>query len=161
MSIQTEAQALKTQPLFNMHVTLKAPLNIGPSHAGHRIIFDVESGNFEGEKLNGILKQSGGDWLMIHPDGTQTLDVRVCLETDDGALIFMNYKGRWVIPDHLKKKVFSAETCEEVDKDEYYLRTLIMFETSDERYKWLNDLVAVSQGYRTKVGISYNVMAVL
>ena len=61
----------------------------------------------------------------------------------------------------LKKKVFSAETCAQVDKDEYYLRTLIMFETSDDRYKWLNDLVAVSQGYRTQVGISYNVMAVL
>jgi len=154
-------QALKTQPLFNMHVTLKEPLNIGPSYAGHRIIFDVESGYFEGNKLSGTLKQSGGDWLMLHPDGSYTLDVRVCLETDDGALIYMNYKGRWVIPNHLKQKVLSADTCESVDKDEYYLRTLIMFETSDERYTWLNDIVAVSQGYRTTVGISYDVMAVL
>jgi len=154
-------QALKTQLLFNMHVTLKEPLNIGSSYAGHRIIFDVESGYFEGDKLSGSLKQSGGDWLMLHPDGSYTLDVRVCLETDDGALIYMNYKGRWVIPDHLKQRVLSADTCDAVDKDEYYLRTLIMFETSDERYAWLNDLVAVSQGYRTKVGISYNVMAVL
>jgi len=154
-------QALKTQPLFNMHVTLKEPLNIGATYAGHRIIFDVESGYFEGDKLRGSLKQSGGDWLMLHSDGSYTLDVRVCLETDDGALIYMNYKGRWIIPDLLKQKVLNADTCEEVDKDEYYLRTLIMFETSDERYTWLNDLVAVSQGYRTKVGISYNVMAVL
>jgi len=154
-------QALKTQPLFNMHVTLKEPLNIGPSYAGHRIIFDVESGYFEGDKLSGSLKQSGGDWLMLHPDGSYTLDVRVCLETDDGALIYMSYKGRWVIPNHLKQKVLSVDTCEDVHQDEYYLRTLIMFETSDERYTWLNDLVAVSQGYRTKVGISYNVMAVL
>jgi len=154
-------QALKTQPLFNMHVTLKEPLNIGSSYAGHRIIFDVESGYFEGDKLRGTLKQSGGDWLMLHPDGSYTLDVRVCLETDDGALIYMSYKGRWVIPNHLKQKILTADTCEEVDKDEYYLRTLIMFEASDERYTWLNDLVAVSQGYRTKVGISYNVMAVL
>jgi len=154
-------QALKTQPLFNMHVTLKEPLNIGQNYAGHRIIFDVESGYFEGDRLQGTLKQSGGDWLMLHPDGSYTLDVRVCLETDDGALIYMNYKGRWTIPDHLKQKVLSPDTCESVDKDEYYLRTLIMFETSNERYQWLNDLVAVSQGYRTKVGISYNVMAVL
>ncbi len=153
--------AIKTQPLFSMHVTLKEPLNIGSSYAGHRIIFDVESGYFEGDKLRGALKPSGGDWLMLHSDGSYTLDVRVCLETDDGALIYMNYKGRWVIPNHLKRKVLRKDTCETVEKNEYYLRTLIMFETSDERYTWLNDLVAISQGYRTKAGISYNVMAVL
>ena len=155
------SQALKTQPLFEMHVTLKAPRNIGPSYAGHRIIFDVDSGFFEGDRLSGSLKASGGDWLMRHPDGTYTLDVRVCLETSDGALIYMNYKGRWIIPEHLQQKVMSAETCADVDKDEYYQRNLIMFETSDVRFKWLNELVAVSQGYRTPVGISYNVMAVL
>ncbi|MEH6344349.1 MAG: DUF3237 domain-containing protein [Bermanella sp.] len=154
-------QTIQTRPLFDMHVTLKAPLNIGPSHAGHRIIFDVDSGFFEGEKLKGTLKQSGGDWLMLHPDGSYTLDVRVCLETEDGALIYMTYKGRWVIPQHLHQKVMSAETCDEVDKSEYYQRNLVMFETSAPQYKWLNDLVAVSQGQRTKVGISYNVMAVI
>lgn len=154
-------RALKTQPLFDMHVTLKEPLNIGSTYAGHRIIFDVDSGFFKGDRLNGILKPSGGDWLMLHPDGSFTLDVRVCLETGDGALIYMNYKGRWIIPENLQQKVLSADTCGDVDKDEYYLRSLIMFETSDARYKWLNELVAVSQGYRTPVGISYNVMAVL
>lgn len=154
-------QALKTESLFDMHVTLKQPLNIGESYAGHRVIFDVESGYFEGDKLRGSLKQSGGDWLLLHPDGTYTLDVRACLETDDGVLIYMHYKGRWIIPDNLKHKVLTVDTCEEVDKDDYYLRTLIMFEVSDERYNWLNNVVAVSQGYRTKVGISYNVMAVL
>jgi len=125
------------------------------------MIFDVESGFFEGEKLNGTLKPSGGDWLLLHPDGSLTLDVRACLEADDKALIYMHYKGRWVIPAHLQQQVLSAEKCTEVDKDDYYLRNLIMFETSDERYQWLNELVSVSQGFRTPAGISYNVMAVL
>lgn len=154
-------QPLKTQPLFEMHVNLAAPLNVGSTYAGHRIIFDVQSGTFSGDKLNGTLKPSGGDWLMKHPDGSFTLDVRVCLETEDGALIYMNYKGRWIIPDELKRRVMSPETCASVDKDEYYQRNLIMFETSDSRYRWLNDIVGVSQGYRTPQGISYNVMAVL
>ncbi|MEH6449415.1 MAG: DUF3237 domain-containing protein [Oleispira sp.] len=157
----TNNQTIRTEALFDMHVTLKEPLNIGASHVGHRIIFDVESGFFTGEKLKGNLKASGGDWLLMHPDGTYTLDVRVCLETDDGALIYMSYKGRWVIPDHLKQKVLSNETCAEVDPDEYYQRNLILFEVADKRYQWLNNIVAVSQGYRTPVGISYRVMAVL
>ena len=154
-------QPLTTKPLFDMHVTLKDPLNVGPSYAGHRLIFDVESGYFEGDRLNGTLKPSGGDWLMRHPDGSFTLDVRVCLETDDGALIYMAYRGRWVIPENIAPKLLSTETCAEVDKDEYYLRTLIMFETSAKQYQWLNDIVAVSQGQRTPVGISYYVMEVL
>jgi Protein of unknown function (DUF3237) len=154
-------EPLKTTPLFDMHVTLREPLNIGANHNGHRIIYDVESGYFVGKELNGTLKPSGGDWLLIHPDGSLTLDVRACLETHDNALIYMHYKGRWVIPQSLQHKVLSAEHCTEVSKDEYYQRNLVMFETSDERYNWLNNLVAVSQGCRTPQGISYNVMAVL
>ncbi len=153
-------QPLKTTPLFDMHVTLREPLNIGSSRVGHRIIYDVESGYFEGEALNGTLKPSGGDWLIIHADGTLTLDVRACLETNDHALIYMHYKGRWVIPEHLQHKVLSADHCMEVDKNAYYQRNLIMFETADNNYHYLNNLVGVSQGYRTPKGISYNVMAV-
>lgn len=154
-------QAILTKPIFNMHVTLKDPHIIGPNYSGNRVIFDVEKGYFEGSKLNGTLKASGGDWILFHGDGSATLDVRVCLQTDDGALIYMRYKGRWITPEHLRQKVYSADTCSEVDKDQYYLRTLIMFETSDIRYLWLNDTVAVSRGYRTPVGISYEVMQVL
>ena len=152
---------LKTQGLFEMHVTLKAPLNVGSSHVGQRLIFDVQSGYFEGQKLKGTLKPSGGDWLLRHPDGSFTLDVRVCLETDDGALIYMSYKGRWVIPDALQAQVLSANTSEQVDKDAYYLRNLIMFETAAPQYQYLNNMVAISQGYRTPQGISYNVFEVL
>jgi Protein of unknown function (DUF3237) len=153
-------QPLKTTPLFDMHVTLREPLNIGSSRVGHRIIYDVESGYFEGKTLNGSLKPSGGDWLLIHADGTLTLDVRACLETSDNVLIYMHYKGRWVIPEHLQFQVLSAEHCTEVDKDAYYQRNLIMFETSDKQYNYLNNIVGVSQGYRTPKGISYHVMSV-
>lgn len=152
---------LKTQGLFEMHVTLKAPLNVGSSHVGQRIIFDVHSGYFEGKNLKGTLKPSGGDWLLRHPDGSFTLDVRVCLETDDGALIYMSYKGRWVIPEALQAQVLSAEASEPLDKDAYYLRNLIMFETAASQYQYLNNMVAISQGYRTPKGISYNVFEVL
>lgn len=152
---------LKTKGLFEMHVMLKAPLMIGGSHVGQRMIFDVHSGYFVGQKLKGVVKPSGGDWLLRHPDGSFTLDVRVCLETDDGALSYMSYKGRWIISEALQAQVFSAKSFKQVDKDAYYLRNLIMFETSAPQYQYLNDLVAVSQGYRTDKGISYNVFEVL
>jgi len=152
---------LKTRPLFNIRVTLRDPLNIGISYAGHRIIYDVESGIVTGDKVNGKLRPSGGDWLLRHPDGTFTLDVKICIETDDGALIFLNWRGRLVIPEHLVSKVISKDTCEEVDKDDYYFRNLIMIETGDERYGWLNNIVAISQGQLIPEGIQYYVMEVL
>jgi len=152
---------LKTKPLFNMRVTLRDPLNIGISYAGHRIIYDVESGIVQGDKVCGRLKPSGGDWVLRHPDGTFTLDVKVCIETHDGALIFLNWRGRLVIPENIAAKVVSKDTCDGIDKDEYYFRNLIMIETSSERYQWLNNIVAISQGQLIPEGIQYYVMEVL
>lgn len=156
-----DTPTLKTKPLFNIRVTLRDPLNVGISYAGHRIIYDVESGIVEGEKVKGKLKPSGGDWVIRHPDGTFTLDVKICIETDDGAMIFLSWRGRLVIPEHLIEKVISKDTCDEVDKDEYYFRNLIMIETGDERYQWLNNIVAISQGQLIPEGIQYYVMEVL
>lgn len=156
-----DTPTLKTKPLFNIRVTLRDPLNVGISYAGHRIIYDVESGIVEGEKVNGKLKPSGGDWVIRHPDGTFTLDVKICIETDDGAMIFLSWRGRLVIPEHLIGKVISKDTCDEVDKDEYYFRNLIMIETGDESYQWLNNIVAISQGQLIPEGIQYYVMEVL
>lgn len=156
-----DTPTLKTKPLFNIRVTLRDPLNVGISYAGHRIIYDVESGIVEGEKVKGKLKPSGGDWVIRHPNGTFTLDVKICIETDDGAMIFLSWRGRLVIPEHLIGKVISKDTCDEVDKDEYYFRNLIMIETGDERYQWLNNIVAISQGQLIPEGIQYYVMEVL
>ncbi len=35
------------------------------------------------------------------------------------------------------------------------------FETGDERYAWLNDLVCVGEGKRTETGVAYRVYAVV
>jgi len=151
---------LSTEPLFNLQVTLKPPHDIGTSYAGRRLIFDIDCGTFEGDRLKGTLIPSGGDWLVRHPDGSFTLDVRICLKTDDDALIYMAYKGRWVMSPEVAAKVLNPATCTEIDKDDYYQRNLIMFETSSDKYRWLNDIVAISQGERTPVGINYYVSEV-
>jgi len=153
-------EPLSTKPLFDMHVTLNPPHDIGKHYNGRRMIFDVKGGYIEGERINGTMKPSGGDWLTQHSDDSFTLDVRVCLETDDKALIYMFYKGRWVMSPEISRKVLNPKTCATVDKNAYYLRNLIMFETSAEEYKWLNNIVAVSQGEITPEGISYYVSEV-
>jgi hypothetical protein len=42
-----------------------------------------------------------------------------------------------------------------------YFMTTPVFETGDERYWWLNDLVCVAEGKLTADGASYRVYAVM
>jgi len=48
-----------------------------------------------------------------------------------------------------------------VDASAYYLRTSLLFETSAERYDWLNRIIAIGTGRRTVKGIAYSVHEVL
>ena len=110
--------------------------------AGTRIIIDASSGTFEGPKLKGTVKGPGGDWVIMRPDGTLVLDVRLLLETDDGAAIYMTYRG--------------------VGKDMgAWIRTAPAFETGDERYAWLNNIQAVSTGASDGSSVTYEVYQVL
>ena len=69
----------------------------------------------------------GGDWVRALADGTFELDLRVTLETDDGALIHMTFTG---VRDDVN----------------HYLRTLPRFETAAPKYAFLNRLLAVGIG---------------
>jgi hypothetical protein len=105
-----------------------------------------------------VLPQAGSDWLLERADGSFQQDVRLTLETDDGALVLMSYRGvRHALPE------VSARLArgEQVDRSEYYLRIAPFFETASERYAWLNHLVAVGVGARAPGGVEYEVFAVL
>jgi hypothetical protein len=80
------------------------------------------------------------------------------LRTDDGAAIYMPYRGVRNGPEPVLRRLAAGEP---VDPAEYYFRTIIRFETGDARYDWLNDLVAVSVGNRQPSGPIYRVFAVL
>jgi hypothetical protein len=73
--------------------SLTPPEIIGPLPEGIRINFYVTGGEMFGEKLRGSLRAVGGDWLTLRSDGVATLDVRVTIETHDGALIYVHYNG--------------------------------------------------------------------
>ena len=129
---------------FTVELDRNGVFNVGKGPAGHRMIFEVGSARFEGERLNATAKGSAAaDWSITDPDGTISLDVRCLLETDDGALIYMTYTGRGD---------FSAGPGTQP------LYTAITFETSHDDYRWLNSIQAVSKGTFTgPLGIVYDV----
>jgi len=98
----------------------------------------------------------GGDWALQRADGVTMLDVRATLRTEDNHLIYMTYRGIYIVAPEVRQRVRQGAT---VDPSEYYIRTTPYFETGSELYGWLNRTVAVGVGRPTPTGVAYEVYA--
>ena len=118
---------MNSRPLMILMLDTSAAEKIGSTPSGTLSIVPVKGGSFEGERLRGKVLAGGGDWVTTNGDGMFELDLRVTLETDDGALIHMTFIGVR-------------------DDANHYFRTLPRFETAAPQYAFLNRLLAVGIG---------------
>lgn len=139
---------------LTLTVDFAAMVNIGETPAGLRRIAPVTGGTFSGERLNGEVLPGGNDWLINRADGVMVIDVRLTLKTDDGALIFLSYQGRFLAASGAMAR-FAKGTP--LDPSEYSLAMVARFECGDARYNWLNNVVAVGTGQRTPAGPIYTI----
>jgi hypothetical protein len=151
---------IQTTLLFDIIVNLDPRIDMGPGPTGQRVVFGSAGGAFEGPRLRGEVLRGGGDWAIFRPDGVMTLDVRLSLKTDDGALIHMTYGGRMAIPAALKPQWADPAVRRSIDPAEYYFRTNPLFETGSPNHAWLNDIVCVGTGYLVDGGVAYRVFQV-
>lgn len=124
--------SIELVPLMTATINLREPIMLPNTPSGTRLIIEVASATFEGDRIRG--KQKGvaaADWLTVGPEGTGTLDVRATLETDDGALIYSFYRGR-------------LDASQPIGSAPIYNAPL--YETGDERYAWINKIQAVGKG---------------
>jgi len=150
---------LRSRPLFRIQIELHPIQVVGTTPFGERRVVPVSGGTFEGERLHGtVLAHAGHDWLLGRADGAFQQDVRLTLQTHDGALILMSYRGVRTSSAEVTAKIARGER---VNRDEYYLRTAPFFETGDLRYAWLNTIVSVGVGERLPNGAAYDVFEVL
>jgi hypothetical protein len=151
-------RGIRTKPLFVFRLDVRPLQIIGGSEGAFRRIGVVPGGVFEGERLSGTVLEGGSDWQLLRADQSVSLNVRLILKTDDGALIGMTYQGiRAGAPEILKR----IDAGEEVDPASYYFRINPLFETGSEKYGWLNNIIAVGAGRRTAAGPVYSVFEVL
>ncbi len=140
--------------LMTMQVALADPQKIGAVPLGTRVTAPIASGQFEGPRLRGRVLPGGGDWTLLRADGVLELDLRVTLETDDGALVHMTSFGlRHGPPD----VIAALARGDRVDPSTYYFRTIVRFEASHPTYAFLNRLVAVASGDRRATGPIYTI----
>lgn len=158
---EADTDILRGRPLCVVDITLEAgaPIPLGRSPWRNRRVSYISGGAITGERLSGEVLPGGGDWseLGAGPDGTALtlIDVRSVWQTHDGALIHVTYGGRLVIPPSALADFRDPAKVEQLPADSYYFRIQPLFETSDERYAWLNALVAVGVGRRTAKGVRY------
>src|SRR6187401_1971751 len=147
--VPRELTELRYRPLIDFQIEVKAPSIIGATPGYDRRIGEIAGGRFEGEKLRGKILSGGSDWQSLRADGTTTINVRLVMETDDGALIGMTYLGMRHGPKEVLDRIARGE---KVSPTEYYMRVTPYFETASEKYGWLNRIVSVAYGHRMAGG---------
>jgi len=134
---------LAVRHLFSLDADVAAtPPAVVPGPTGTRVVVAVAEGTFTGDRLTGTVGPSvGGDFAVFRPDGSLRLDVRLVLQTNDGAAIYITYNGVGV-PDA---------------NGVLRLKTAPTFEVGDERYAWLNNVQAIGIGHSDGAALHYDV----
>jgi hypothetical protein len=135
---QAPASPLESEFLFELLLDVDPQID-----AGHVRIAPVTGGTFGGPVARGTVLPGGADWIT-QVSGHSSLDVRITLRTDDGALIYMTYTG-----------VVSRGA------DGVYWRVRPIFHTSSEAYDWLNHIVAVGKSKQVEGKVAYDVFRIL
>jgi hypothetical protein len=148
---------LRLQKLFEAQITLGPAQELGAAPLGRRRIIPITGGRFGGERLSGRVLAGGADWQVVRGDDVADLDARYTLETADGALIYVRNRGYRHGPREILERLAAGEN---VDPALYYMRTTPLFETGDERYAWLNRIVAVATGARRPTAVELEVFEV-
>jgi hypothetical protein len=121
---------MQSRPLMTLRLSTAPTQAIGACPRGTRLTFPITGGVFDGDRLRGKVLSGGDDWVIKRPDGVLELDLRITLQTDDGALVHMTFEG----------------IRDDAAPGAPYFRTLPRFETAEPKYAFLNELLAVGTG---------------
>ena len=140
-------------PVYRLDAALGEPLDLGDVREGHRRIVPLTGGTFEGPGMQGkLLPGASADWQTVLPDGTAIADIRYTLQTEAGALLYVQSRGvRHGSPEVLAR----LRAGEEVDASEYTFRTSTRIETASGDLDWVNKGVFISVGGRLPGGVIY------
>ena len=126
------------------------------------MVFVVKEGTVKGPKLSGkVLAASGADWARIRPDGSGALDVRINIETEDGAILYCTWVGIMHFDPSEAGYALDFEKPDDPDgATRYYFRSSPRFETGDARYAWLNNTVCICKSRTGDGGVIHQIFAV-
>lgn len=139
-AVATEDEKLQSEFLLRLVLETHPPNTVGD-----RLIVPVSGGTFEGSKLKGTIVGPSGDWIEKRRDGSNVLDVRLLLKTDDAQNIYMSWHG----------------IAYPMQGGALFARITPVFETGAPRYLWLNNVVSVGVYQPMPAKVSYRVYQIL
>jgi hypothetical protein len=114
---------IKTEFLFTIDLDFEISV-LGETPYGIRRIARLNVGSFDGPKLKGTVLPGGGAWTLVRRDGVLDIEVRD-------------------VPKDVMERLHRNETA---DSETYYFGATPYFETSSEKYGWLNCICAIATG---------------
>jgi hypothetical protein len=144
--------------VYRLEATLGTPIALGETPQGLRRIVPLSGGRFTGPQLSGtLLAGASADWQTIRPDGAAIGDIRYTLQTDDGAVLYVQARSVRHGPPEVLERLARGE---DVPASAYTFRASTQIETADPALQWLNDGVFVAVGGRQPSGVAYDVYLV-
>ena len=117
-------------PLCTMTLMIGKAVDAGNTPAGQHMAAAITSAAVSGRLNGGAEGAVGSDWFTVTPGGLILPDVRLAIETGDGAVVLIRYAGRLLFVPGQESVAFIAP----------------VFETGDPRYHSLNPIQAVGKG---------------
>ena len=133
------------------------PVQIFDTPVGTRLTYVVRRGRCEGPRISGDILPGGGDWILFGTDRVARLDVRGTLRTDDGAHVHITNTGRVHMDADTAARFAAGEL---IRHDQMVARSSPLFDTDDERYRWLNAVHTVAINEVSLTEVHYRVFAV-
>jgi hypothetical protein len=136
-----QRMAADLQFLAAVTVRVDRPICVGETPEGVRFDFFALDGTVVGPKMNGRVLPRASDHLFVRPDGVAVIRVRAVLETNDGALLEVEYTGSLDFgPDGYRKAL----------ADDLPVRATYVvaprYLTAHPRYRWLNRVQCLGVG---------------
>jgi uncharacterized protein DUF3237 len=149
---------LATQYVFTITAHVSGITSAGDIGTGERRIIPIIGGEVTGKDINGKILPFGADFQIVRPDSSIDLEAKYALETDDGAVIYVENRGIRRGPLELVQKLGRGEA---VDPALIYFRTVPRFETGAPKYRWLMQNLFVASAARHAARVVIDVHQVL
>lgn len=104
------------------------------------LVFNVLDAELESSRVRAKALSPSGDWIQVQANGNWKLDVRLLFQTDDDAIIYCYYNGILKADDSVLQRINAGES---VPGSDMYFRSTPYFQTSAEKYAWMNDMACV------------------
>ena len=141
----TMEPALRARYVFTITAHVGGVTSAGDTGTGVRRIIPIVGGEVRGKDVNGKVCPLGADFQIIRPNQLIEIEAKYAIETDDGAVIYVENKGIRFGPVDLLKKLNRGEA---VDPKLIYFRTVPKSETGAEKYRWLMQSLFVGSAAR-------------